>query len=412
MKGEPVNLAKKPRRLATLALVAGLALTACGGGGESGGGGSADGEGMETYPLGVAMALSGANAALGQDFVRFMEYAVEDANEQYKADGFQIEMLSEDTQATAEVGLSALNKLATVEEVPVVFTAWSAVVKAMAPASEDLGVALINVGANSPELEGAGANLRNFFPLASVDVRAAATYMAEEEGAKTAAIIRVNNATGEGAADVYQEAFEEAGGEVVAVETIEQDAVDASSQVAKVLAEKPDTIHIQPLLGEAVSIIKALDEQGADVPITTYSGAGEAIAVRDASGEAMNGILYTTLAGAKANDPAVGELVTRFKEDNDGRDPAGLSYDVYMYDSIFFYAEIIKQLREQDKEVTGENVLALIDDVKTFENLPLQGSTTFTETGTVIKDVIIKRVEDASGAPGDDPEVVTITAED
>jgi branched-chain amino acid transport system substrate-binding protein len=397
---------KRSRRFAAVAVAAALSLTACGGGSESGGG--SDSGGTDTYKMGVAMALSGANAALGQDFVRFMEYAVEDANKAYASDGFQIEMLSEDTQATAEVGLNALNKLATVESVPAVFTAWSAVVKAMAPASEDLGVALFNIGANSPDLEGAGANLRNFFPLASVDVRAVATYMAEEEGAKKAAIIRVNNATGEGAAKVYQDAFEEAGGKVVATETIEQDAVDASSQVAKVLAAKPDTIHLQTLLGESSAVLKALQEQGADVPITTYSGVGEAVAVREASGDALNKVIYTTLGGAKVTDPKVKALVDRFVKDF-GKEPAGISYDVYMYDSVFFYAELIKKLRENGDEVTGENILKLVDDQKDFSNLPLQGSTTFTDAGTVIKDVILKQIEDASKNPGEDPELATIT---
>jgi branched-chain amino acid transport system substrate-binding protein len=400
---------KRSRRFAAVAVAAALALTACGGG-ESGSGGGSDAEGTETYKLGIAMALSGANAALGQDFVRFMEYAAEDVNEQYAADGIKIELVSEDTQATAEVGLNALNKLATVEQVPAVFTAWSGVVKAMAPASEDLGVALFNVGANSPELEGAGENLRNFFPLSSVDVRAIATYMAEEEGAERAAIIRVNNATGEGAADVYEEAFEAAGGEVVAVETIEQDAVDASSQVAKILDADPDTIHIQTLLGETVSVLKALDEQGADVPITSYSGVGQAVSVREASGSAIDGLLYTTLAGASPSDPKVQELVDRFVEDH-GQEPAGLAYDIYMYDAIFFYAEILKQLRANGDEVTGENILALVDEQKSFENLPLQQSTEFTDTGTVIKDVIIRRIDDAAVNPGDDPEVVTLTSD-
>lgn len=394
------------RRAAALALVAVLGLSACGGSGGSGGGT----DGSDTYPLGVAMALSGANAALGQDFVRFMEFAEEDVNEEYADEGFQIDLVTEDTQATAEVGLSALNKLGTVEEVPAVFTAWSAVVKAMAPAAEDMGVALFNVGANSPELEGAGENLRNFFPLASVDIRAIATFMAEEEGAETAAIIRVNNATGEGAAQVYQESFEEAGGEVTAVETIEQDAADASSQVAKVLAQDPDTIHVQTLLGESVAVLKGLDEQGTDVPISSYSGVGTAVSVREAAGESMNGLIYTTPAGAAAGDPKVEELVDRFVEEY-GTEPAGLSYDIYMYDSVFFYAEIIQKLRERGDDVTGENILALVDEVKEFENLPLQDSTVFTDQGTVIKDVNVKRVDDASVNPGDDPDVTTLELE-
>lgn len=394
---------RSTRGWAALAVVGVLGLSACGGSS-----GSAAGEGSDTVAMGVAMPLSGANAALGQDFVSFIEYGVEAANKQC-TDGYKIKVVTEDTQATAEVGLNALNKLASVEEVPAVFTAWSSVVKAMAPASEDLGVALFNIGANSPELEGAGAGLRNFYPLSSVDIRALVKWMVEDQGAETAAIIRVNNDTGEGAAAVYEETFEAAGGEVVAVETIEQDAVDASSQVAKVLAKNPDTIHVQTLLGESVAVLKALESRGADVPITSYSGVGQAVSVRDASGSAMNGMHYTTLSGPDPEDPTVQELVDRFVKEH-GREPAGLAYNVYMYDSAFLYCEILNQLREEGREITGENVLSVVDEKQTFE-LPLQGSTTFTDAGTVIKDVNILRVEDVSTNPSNDPKVVTITPE-
>ena len=376
------------------------ALTACS---ESGGGTDEN-----TYKIGVGMALSGSNAALGQDFVRFMEYAVEDVNEQYKDDGFTVELVIEDTQATAEVGLNALNKMVSVEGVPIILTAWSGVVKAMASAAEDTGTAIINVGANSPELEGAGKNLRNFFPLASVDVRGIANYI-YGQGAKTAGIIAVNNVTGEGAAKVYKDTFEANGGEVVASETIEQDAVDASSQVAKVLAANPDTVHVHPLLGEASSIFKALQAQGFTGPVTTYSLA-QTTAMRDASGDAMTGLLYSTLETADPNSPEVSSLVDKYLKDY-GTEPAGIAYDIFMYDSIFWYAEVIKQLRAEDKEVTGENILGLIDDVKTFDNLPLQGSTTFTDNGTVVKDVVIREIKDPSDSPANDPAVATVPGE-
>ena len=394
-----MKVPSRSSRLVAFAAIAALGLTACGGQGGSSEAG--------TYKMGVTMALSGANAALGQDFVRFIEYGIEDANKQYAGDDIKIEMVSEDTEATAEVGLNALNKVATVENAPAVFTAWSAVVKAMAPAAEDLGVALFNIGANSPELEGAGKNLRNFFPLSSVDIRALATYMAEKGGKKSAAIIAVNNATGEGTTDVYTKAFEAAGGKVVAIETIEQDAVDASSQVAKILAANPDTIHVHPLLGEAVAIFKALKDQGADVPITSYSGAGETVALRKASGDAMNGLTYTTTASIAADDPKVVKLVERFKADF-GREPAGISYDTYMYDSAFFYAEMIKQLLADGEKVTGENLLKVVDKVREFK-LPLSGSATFTDRGTVVKPVLLKRIEDASKNPAVDPSIVTLT---
>src|SRR4029450_11423286 len=109
---------------------------------------------------------------------------------------------------------------------------------------------------------------------------------------------------------------------------------------------------------------------GAAVPVPSSSGVGRAVSVRGASGWAIDGMMYTTLAGASPSDPKVQELVDRFVEAN-GKEPAGLAYDIYMYDSVFFYAEVIKQLRANGDEVTGENILKLIDDQKAFENLPL-----------------------------------------
>ncbi|HEV7826353.1 MAG TPA: ABC transporter substrate-binding protein [Mycobacteriales bacterium] len=393
------------RRFAALAAVAVLGTSACGGAAQSGDS-SVTKDGVTTYKMGVAMALSGSQAALGQDFVTFVQYGIEDVNKQYAKDGFRIELVTEDTAGTADVGLKAFNKLASVEQTPVVFTAWSAVVKAMAPAAKDVGVALINSGANSPELEGAGENLRNFFPLASNDVAAVSTYMAEHEKKKRAAIIHVDNATGQGAAGVYEKSFEKAGGKIVAVESIRQDAVDASAQVAKVLAAKPDTIHVHALLGEAPVIFKALKEKGNTAPLTTYAGLGEAVAVRTASGSSMNGLTYTTLASTSAEDPKIKALVERFVKEKD-REPAGLSYDVYMYDSAFFFAEIVKGLRAADKPVTGENILAAIDDTASFP-LPLQKSTEFTDTGIVRKPVILKKISDVGANPAADQVLTTI----
>jgi branched-chain amino acid transport system substrate-binding protein len=394
------------RWLVAVAAVAVLGTSACGGGAAQGGDASVTKDGVTTYKMGVAMALSGSQAALGQDFVTFVKYGVEDANKEYKKDGFQIDLVTEDTAGTADVGLKAFNKLASIEQAPVVFTAWSAVVKAMAPASKDVGVALINSGANSPELEGAGENLRNFFPLASNDVAAVSTYMAEHEKKKRAAIIHVDNATGQGAAEVYKKSFEKAGGEIVATESIRQDAVDASAQVAKVLAAKPDTIHVHALLGEAPVIFKALREQGSTVPLTTYAGLGEAVAVRTASGAAMDGLIYTTLANTSPEDPKIASLVERFKKEKN-REPAGLSYDVYMYDSAFFFAELIKGIRAADKPVTGENILKAIDDTDSFP-LPLQRSTEFTDTGIVRKQVILKKIGTTADNPARDKAIATI----
>ncbi|MQA16844.1 MAG: ABC transporter substrate-binding protein, partial [Pseudonocardiaceae bacterium] len=363
------------------------------------------GLGQTTYKMGWAMPLSGSEASLGRPFTTFAEYGVEAVNERYAAEGFQIELVTEDTQATAEVGVTAVTKLATVESVPVVFTAWSAVVKAMAPTAESLGVGVVNNGANSPELAGASEMLVNFFPLSSVSVSGVANYMATKGGKQRAAVIYIDNATGQGAAQVYKKEFEAAGGQVVAMESLDQRAIDASAQVAKVKAANPDTIQVQVLLGEAPVVLKELHRQGVDAQITTYAGPGQATSVRKASGEAMNGVIYTDTTAVTPEDPKFAALVERYKQE-EGQAPPGLAYMAYMYDSPFLFAEAIMHLREQGKEVTGEN---LVDAVRagTFE-VPLQRKVDFTEQLTVEKPVTLKRITDPSAPTTADKVVATV----
>lgn len=394
--------ALRKHRLAGIGVALCLALTACGGSG----GGAGEVDGVTTYKLGAAMALSGGQGALGNDFVQYMQYGVEAANQQYAADGIRIELVAEDTQATAEIGVAALNKLASVENAPMVVTAWSAVVKAMAPMAEDLGVAVVNTGANSPELEAASDALANFFPLASLDVEALGTYMAEKEGKRRAAIIYIDNATGQGAKDIYREAFEAGGGQVVAVESIAPDAVDASSQVAKIAAANPDTVHVHTLSNEGPVVLRALRDQGITAQVTTYAGVAEDAAARQASGQAANGLIYTSVASVGSSDPNVAAIVERFKQDK-GREAPGLSYGIYMYDSVFLYAEAIKRLRASGREVTGENIIQVFREGTPLP-VRLQGEAIFTDTLTIRKPIDLKRIVSAAKPVVEDEKFVTL----
>lgn len=393
-----------------------LALAACGGGqspapsntGGSDGGsdapatGGSGGDGVTTYQMGVAMPLTGDQADIGLDFVRFMEMAVDEVNEAYAEHGIQLEMLSEDTQAQAEIDVAVLSKLATVNNVPITFTAWSSVVHAMGPVADDLQVLVVNNGANSPELAGAAEFLLNFFPLASLDVSKLAEYTYEELGKRRAAIIYLDNATGIGAADIYEEVFTSLGGEVVAKESIRPGAVDASAQIAKVKAANPDVLHIHALAETAV-IIKAAEDAGlGDILKSSYS-ASQSPSIRNSAGAAMNGLIYTSLVRPLNDEKRA--FLERFKE-RYGQDAAMLGYMDYMHDSPFLYAELIKYLREQGKEVTGANLKEAALTIKEFD-LPFLGSIEFQDDGTLITEVMINRVTDAT-QPTDSDETIAI----
>src|SRR5690606_9857482 len=139
------------------------------------------------------------------DLIRYAEYGVEDANKELAQHNIRLEIVAEDTAGTAEQGVIALNKLANIEETPVVLTAYSAVVNALAPLAEDLGVAVVNIGAQSPRLAGASPNLVNFFPLATVNVEGVAAYL-HEQGKTRAGVIYVDNEGGIAPSEEFKKA--------------------------------------------------------------------------------------------------------------------------------------------------------------------------------------------------------------
>jgi branched-chain amino acid transport system substrate-binding protein len=404
MEDSMKRTSRRGRLGATVALC--LALTACGGT-ESGGDGGDGGGGDATYVLGAALALSGGQAELGQDFLTFVEYGAEAANKEYAADGITIEVAPEDTQATAEMGASAFNKLASVSEAPLVVTAWSAAVKAMAPMAEDLGVALVNAGAGDSDLEAMTPNIANLYTLNSQIIRETATYAVEELGKKRAAIIFIDNASGQSAVDDYTKAFEAGGGEVVAVQAIQPGAVDASSQVAKIAAENPDTVHIQTLQ-EGGAVIRAMREQGLDdVQVTMQTGVAQDTAVRTAVGDAMDGVIYATGLSVGVDDPTMGALVERFKKEHDGRAPSGLSYMSYWHDTALIYAEVIKRVRDRGDEVNGETILEEFRSGGTFET-PLLGKVEFNDRLLFTPPVTLKQINTTSAPASDDEVIATV----
>src|ERR1700730_1205143 len=90
-----------------------------------------------TYKFGLAMPLSGSQALYGADQVKAAQWAVDAINAKGGVNGKKLEMITLDTQADPQVGINAVNRLVSVEKVPVFITAWSSVVRAVAPIAND-----------------------------------------------------------------------------------------------------------------------------------------------------------------------------------------------------------------------------------------------------------------------------------
>ena len=345
---------------------------------------------QDAFRFGLAMPLTGSQALYGQDQVKAAEWAVAEINKAGGINGKKFEMVVLDTQADPQLGIQMVNRLASVEKVPAFVTAWSAVVKAVAPIANDNKVVELSIGASSPDVATLGEYVYTTFPLADVDIAAVAKYSATTMGKKRAAVVYINNETGIVASQVYKKVFAASGGQIVAEETYDPKATDFTGALLKVRASNPEIIHLQGLVSDTPQVIAQMRQLGLGVPITSYSAAFNPKLIEQL-GAAAEGVIATSLAPGPEDSEKVKDYVARWKKDV-GREPNGLPYTQYLYDAPYMVATIFKALESKKLPATGENFRKEMLAIGTFD-LPLTGKVTLSDDHTVKKPVYLMEVK-------------------
>jgi branched-chain amino acid transport system substrate-binding protein len=343
-----------------------------------------------TLKFGLAMPLTGGQALYGNDQVKAAQWAVDEINKKGGINGKKLEMVLLDTQADPQVGIQAVNRLVSVEKVPVFVTAWSGVVKAVAPIANDNKVVELSVGAASPDIAKLGDYVYTTFPLADVDIKAVANYSVKDMGKKRAAVLFINNETGIPAAAVYRDTVAKAGGQIVASESYDQKATDFTGPLLKIRAANPEIVHLQGLVSESPQVIAQARQLGINVPITSYSGIYNPKLIEQL-GAAAEGVIATSLAPGAGDLPAVKEYVDRWQKEV-GRPPNGLPYTQYLYDAPVMIAAVFSSMDKKGLPMTGENFRKEMLAMKTFD-LPLTGKLQMSEDHTVNKPVYLVEVK-------------------
>lgn len=343
--------------------------------------------------FGLPMPLTGGQATYGQDQVRAAQWSVDDINKAGGVNGKTLEAIVLDTQADAQTGIQAVNRLVSVDKVPVFVTAWSDVVKAVAPIANDSKTTELSVGANSAEIARLGDYVYTTFPLAAVDITAVANYSATKLGAKRAAVLYINNETGTVAAQVYRDTFTKAGGQVVAYEAYDPKATDWTGSLLKVRLAQPDIIHVQGLVADTPQLIAQARQLGLTQRISSYSAVYNPGLIKQL-GAAANGVIATSLAPGPQDSPAVKAYVERWQKEV-GRPPNGLPYTQYLYDAPQLIAQVLRSLDGKGQPITGESFRAEMLAIRDFD-LPLTGKLAFRDDHTVLKPVYLMEVKDGA----------------
>ena len=351
---------------------------------------------QQTLKFGLAMPLTGSQSSFGKDQVMAAEWAVADINAKGGVNGKKLEMIVLDTQADPTVGINAVNRLINVDKTPVFVTAWSAVVKAVAPIANREKVLELSIGANAPEISKLGDYVYTAFPLADVDVTALANYTYKTLAKRSAAVLYVNNDAGVEAAKIYRAVFEKAGGKVVAYEAYDPKATDFTGALLKVRSANPDFIHLHGLVADMPLVIAQMRQLGMTQRVSTYSG-GYNPQMIEKAGKGAEGLIVTSLAPNEKQNPNVGPYIERWKK-AENRIPNGLPYTQYLYDAPYLVAALYAYVEKNKLPATGENMRKALLAVKTFE-LPMTGRLVINEDHTVRKPVNLLTVENGQFVP-------------
>lgn len=355
-----------------------------------GGGSSGAGASGNVKDFGFVMPTTGDDAAFGKDQVVAGQMGVDAVNS--AGGSIPLHANVEDSQADPRIGVQAFQKVASAQHVPVVVSAWSAVINAVAPLADRGKVLLLVEGANDPKIASMGPYVVSPYPLANVDITTMANFLYNDRKKRTAAVIYINNSTGQYSAKQFSKVFEAAGGRMVGTQPHEPGATDYSAQLTKLRAANPDVLHIQSLTTETPLIIKQARQLGIRAQLSSYSSAESQLVLQQAK-EAAQGILYTTLV-PPYDKPDIkkfkAELTKRLK-----REPNGFPYCLYLHDMPTILEQCLKRLDKQGKDYTGDNMRNALFAIRNFDT-PLSGPTQFLDNGSVIKPVTIKTIKGSS----------------
>ena len=315
------------RRLGVGALVAALAITACGGSSSSTTGG--------TIKIGVTGPFSGNYAAPGIDILNAAKVMATTLNKSGGINGQQVEIVSGDDQCDAQVGVQAAESLLSQKVVALVGGYCSG---ASIPESDVLrkqgNIPFITVASSNPKFTEQGYNnvfrviLRDDF-AGTVD----ADFMNGVLKSKKIAIMHDNSTYAKALAEFGRTEATKNGATVTYFDAITPGQKDYTSALTRVASTNPDTFYFTGYYPEAGALVKEYKDLGLNSKFKFMVGSGEYDpAYVTAGGPAADGTTVTFPVGP---DTATGTEFNNFKaayKTATGSDMA--TYAIYEHDAI------------------------------------------------------------------------------
>lgn len=363
-----------------------LMLAACGGGGDtaSKSGGQASGEtsGTLSADIGVVAWMTGSGAAYGEAITNGLKLAQEEIN---AAGEVNLNLIIEDSAGKQDQALTAAQKLMNSENVTaIVGPTLSTEMNVVAPEADLNGVPIIGTSTTAEGIPQIGDYVfRNSLPEAMA-IPAALEKVIEKYDVKKVAILYGNDDVfTQSGFDTMKKAAEEAGLEILTIETFQKGQSDYNAQLTKIKGLKPDLIMASALYNEGAVIMDQARKMGIDVPFLGGNGFNSPEVIKIA-GDAADGLIVGTPWFGDKEDQKVQDFVTKYTEAY-GKEPD--QFAAQAYDALYLYAEALKNAGEADRDAFRD----ALAEIRNFEGI--LGNFSFDEEGDVVMDPTVLIIE-------------------
>ena len=339
---------------------------------------------QETPPfeVGAILPLSGPSAAYGQWIQEALILVQEEVNANGGVvDGRPLKIIFEDDQGIPSSAASAMQKLVTVDEVPVVYGSWvSSSVLAMAPIAERSKTVIV-AEAISPKIREAGDFVFRF----TVDARIALdAFIPEVIAAKheRIAAFYINNDFGFDQADVFRQRLAETGDVLVSFDGYDPTTTDFRTSLTRLKELNVDAVFLPGYL-EVATILKQARE--IDFRPQFYSSFPfENERIIEIAGKAAEGVIYPFFFDANSDNALMIDYQDAYTA-RYGRASEGFAALAYF--GMHIVVDVIQEYGGESEQIRQG-----LNDVS---NAPTGfGEVSFDDAGDIIIPILVKTVRD------------------
>jgi branched-chain amino acid transport system substrate-binding protein len=343
-------------------------------------------DGKQKVVFGAILPMTGSAAQYGEEANQGIQIGIEHLRASRPDSKYSFAYELQDSESNPKNSEGALRVLRVRSDISTVVSEVSGVVLALAPICEREKIVLMNIGAQNPQIAGAGQFTFSNVNLADVESKQVAEFAFNVLNKKRAAVLYAAASYGQGARDVFVRSFSAVGGSILAETSYPADGTDYRAQIAEISRAKPEVVYLPGTTQDMARVLRQSYELGFRPQWLSYT-AFEGQEILSLAGKAAEGVIF---ASAYLDWEHAQGLQAQFRDAYQAKYQKIPSvYAATSFDAILMLADAVEA-----RGPSGEAVRDFLATMPRFEGA--SGLTQFDKNGTVNKPLVFKTVKNGA----------------